>query len=179
MERRDAVEQGRAVMYTHAHKMSRTFCHRPSHIHLYHTRGRTLLSQAPHTNESILCHDHSPRTIIVTCSSRTVDPTDPERSRTPTAELHQSGTMMPRHTIGNPRHETPDLRRPVSITTLSQTAPYSVLDTTGPGQISQMPGTTAHPKFHRKYPVTVQVKRQSQVPSWYIIAKVRRQSQIP
>ena len=166
-------------MYTRTQNEPYPFRQGPSRINIYHTRGRTLLSQVQHTNESILCHEPSPRTIIVTCPSCTVDPTDPERSRTPTAELHQSGTMMPRHTIGNPRHETPDLRRPVSITTLSQTAPYSVLDTTGPGQISQMPGKTAHPKFHRKYPVTVQVKRQSQVPSWYIIAKVRRQSQIP
>ena len=52
---------------------------------VYHTRGRTLLSQAPHTNESILCHEPSPGTIVVTCPSCTVYPTDPERSRTPTA----------------------------------------------------------------------------------------------
>ena len=55
------------------------------HVSIYHTRGRTLLSQAPHTNESILCHEPSPGTIVVTCPSCTVYPTDPERSRTPTA----------------------------------------------------------------------------------------------
>ena len=69
----------------------------------YHTRGRALMAQAPHTNESIHCHVPWPRTINVTCPSCTVYPTDPERPRTPTAELHHSGTMMPRHTIGNPR----------------------------------------------------------------------------
>ena len=68
------------------------------HINIYHTRGRTLLTQTPHTNESILCHEPSPpRTIIVTCPSCTVYPTDPERSRTPTAMPHHSGIMMPRH----------------------------------------------------------------------------------
>ena len=46
-------------------------------------QGRTTLSQAQHTNESILCHIFSPRTIIATCPSCTVYPTDPERSRTP------------------------------------------------------------------------------------------------
>ena len=35
------------------------------HINICHKRGRTLLSQAPHTNESILCHKLSPRTVIV------------------------------------------------------------------------------------------------------------------
>ena len=86
-----------------------------------HTRGRTLLSQAPHTNDSILSREHSPRTIIVKCPSCAVDPTDPERSRTPTAELHHSGTMMPRHTTGNPRYETADIRRPVSSHRIHQT----------------------------------------------------------
>ena len=145
-----------------------------THIYIYsgvyHTRGRTLLSQSPHTNESILCHEPSPRT-IVTCPSCTVYPTDPVRSRTPAAELHHSGTMMSRHTIGNPIYETPDLRRPVLITAVSQTAPYySVLDTTGPGQTSQIPRKTAHPKFHPKYAAIAQVKRQYQLPS-YVIAK--------
>ena len=60
------------------------------YINLYHTRGRSLLSQAPHTNESILCHKLSPRTIIVTCPSCTVYPTDLERSRTPTVKLYHS-----------------------------------------------------------------------------------------
>ena len=69
------------------------------HPGIYFTRGRTLLSQAPHTNESILCHEPSPRANFVTCPSGTVYPTDPERSRTTTAELHHSGTMMPRLTI--------------------------------------------------------------------------------
>ena len=91
------------------------------HIYIY-TRVRTLLSQAPHTNESILCHEPSPGTIVVTYPSCTVYPTDPERSRTPTAELHHSRTMMPCHTIGNLRYETTDLRRPVSITAVTQRA---------------------------------------------------------
>ena len=46
----------------------------------YHTRGRTWLSQAPHTSESILCHKLSPRAITFTCPSCTVYPTDPDRS---------------------------------------------------------------------------------------------------
>ena len=54
--------------------------------------------------------------------SCTVYATDPERSRTPKPKLHHSGTMTHRHTIGNPRHETPDLRRQVSTTAASQTA---------------------------------------------------------
>ena len=101
--------------------LSQTLEH--TQIYVYRTRGRTLLSQSPHTNESILCHKISLCTIIVTCPSCTVYPTGPERSRTPTAELHHSRSMMPRHTIAKPRYETPDLRRPVSITVVSQTAP--------------------------------------------------------
>ena len=57
------------------------------HTHIYHTRGRTLSSQSRHTNESILCHEPSPRTIIIMCPSLTVYPTEPERSRTLTAEI--------------------------------------------------------------------------------------------
>ena len=53
------------------------------HINIYHTRGRTLLSQAPHTNEPILCHERSPRTNVATCPCCTVDPIDSGRSRTP------------------------------------------------------------------------------------------------
>ena len=123
VERRDAAEQEGTVMYIKTHKMSRTFSSWALSQNIYHTRGRTLLSQAPHASESILYHEPSPRTIIVTCPICTVYPTDPERSRTPTTELHHSGIMMPRHTIGNPGYETPDLRRPVSITVVSQTAP--------------------------------------------------------
>ena len=114
-------------MYTRTQNEPYPFRQGPSRINIYHTRGRTLLSQVQHTNESILCHEPSPRTIIVTCPSCTVDPTDPERSRTPTAEVHHSGTMTPRHRIGKPRCETPDLRRPVSITAVSQTAITSTL----------------------------------------------------
>ena len=73
-------------MYTRTQNERYLFVTGP-HISLYHTRGRALLSQAPHTSESILCHKLSPRTIINTCPSCTVYLTDPERSRTTTAEL--------------------------------------------------------------------------------------------
>ena len=105
------------IYYIHKYHILR------SRLYIYHSRGRTLLSQSPHTKESIICHKLSPRIILVTCPSCTVYPTDPERSRTATAELHYSGAMMTRHTMGNPRRETPDLRRPVSITVVSQAPP--------------------------------------------------------
>ena len=46
--------------------------------------------------------------------------------RSHTQMSHKLSQMMPRHTIENPkyiRYETPDLRRPISITAVSQTAP--------------------------------------------------------
>ena len=51
-------------------------------------------------------------------------PAAPFIRRTPrghqhSTELHPSGTMILRHTIGNPRYETPDLRRAVSTTAVS------------------------------------------------------------
>ena len=119
MERRDAVKQERAVMYTHAHKYEPYIFVTGPHINIYFEvshAGPYLVVTAP---TSILCHKLPPRNIIVTCPSCTVHLTDPERSRTPTAELHPSG-MMPRHTIGHPRYKTPDLRRPGSITAVSQ-----------------------------------------------------------
>ena len=66
-------------------------------------------------------HTPSSRTNNVEYPGRTVYLTDPERWRTPRAELHHSGTMMPRHTIGNPRYETADIRRPVSSHRIHQT----------------------------------------------------------
>ena len=69
-------------VHTRTHNEPYLFVMGP-HINIYHTRGRTLLSQAPYTNESILCRELSPRTNLVTCPSCTVDPTDTERSRTP------------------------------------------------------------------------------------------------
>ena len=42
-------------------------------------RAVPCLSQAPHTNKSILCHEPWPRTVIITSPSCTVHPTEPER----------------------------------------------------------------------------------------------------
>ena len=76
--------------------------HTTEYIHIYHKQGGTLLSQAPHINESILFHEPSSRSIIVTCPSCNVYPTGPERWRTPTAELHHSGTsQIPSKIRGN------------------------------------------------------------------------------
>ena len=63
--------------------------HGPSHIYtyIYYTRGRTWLSQAPHTNESILYHRLSSRTINVTYRGPTVYPTA-SKGHQHLAELH-------------------------------------------------------------------------------------------
>ena len=54
------------------------------------------------------------------------------RGQEHSAELHHSGTMMPRHTIGNPRYETSDLRTSVSITVVSQTHLHMFTQRTDP-----------------------------------------------
>ena len=61
----------------------------------YHTRCRAWLSQAPHSNESIICRRSSSRTNIVTCLGRTVYPTDPEWPPTPSraASLTNNDTV--------------------------------------------------------------------------------------
>ena len=80
---------------------------------MYITREAVPCCHRPYTQTSrSFCHNRSPRIIIVTYPSCTVYSTDPQRSRTPTAELHHSAILMPRHEKGNPRYETPDLRRP-------------------------------------------------------------------
>ena len=82
-------------------------------VSIYHTRGSTWLSQAPHTNESIVCRRPSSRTINVTYPATSFIRLTPSCQEHPADELHHSGKIMPRHTTGNPRHETAD-RRPVS-----------------------------------------------------------------
>ena len=50
-------------------------------------------------------------------------------------------------------------------TAYTKQPPYAVLDTTGPGQLSQMPGKTGNPNSIEKYLTINSVKRQSQIPS--------------
>ena len=103
--------------------MARTLLSRAL-THINHTQGPTWSSQVPHTNESIICHRPSSRTVSLLPRTQAVPFIRlTSRGHQHPAELHHSRTLMPRHTIGNPRHGTPDLRRPVSITPVSQTPP--------------------------------------------------------
>lgn len=63
---------------------------------------------------SILCRRPSSRTINVTYPATSFIRLTPSCQEHPADELHHSGKIMPRHTTGNPRHETADIRRPVS-----------------------------------------------------------------
>lgn len=109
-------------------------------------QGRTLLLKALHTNASILCHEMNlcPAPLLSRAPAVPLIRLTPRGEEHP-AELHHLGTMIPRHERGHLRYKTPDLRRPVSKTSVSQQPPYSGLDTTGPGKISQMPGKRANP----------------------------------
>ena len=117
-ERRDAVEHGRAVMYTHAHMMMLTFLSRAlSHIYIYITRGGVPCCHMPNipTSRSLV-------TSLRPVPLLSRDPAGPIILLTPRSHKHHhSETMMPRHTIRNSRYETPDLRRPVSSHHVHQT----------------------------------------------------------
>ena len=137
-------------------------CHRPLQTHTSHA-GPYLVVTGPTHNESILCHRPSSRTINVTCP-----PVVPFIRLTPRghqhpAELQHAGTMMPRHTMRT-SDMTPQIARDqYRQSQYHKQPPYSVLDTTDPGQLSQMPVKTAvNARLHRKYLIIAKVKRQSQ-----------------
>ena len=101
------------------------------HMNICHTRGRTWLSHAPHTDGWILCHELSPRTIVVTCPGRTACPTDPERSRT------LSRAISLRYNGATPHNRKPQIWNPrspeASIDNCSITNTWCITDLTTAG----------------------------------------------
>ena len=94
-----------------------------AHIYVYVTRGAVPGYHRPHIQTI--------RSFVTSFSSVQLlsrAPAVPFIRLTPRgqehpAELHHSGTMMPRHNLGNPKYGTADIQRPVSTHCIHQTAP--------------------------------------------------------
>ena len=98
----------------------RLYIHILRSIFLYHTRGVPDCHR-PHTQTSrSFVTSFRPVPLLPRAPAVPLIRLTPRGQEHP-AELHHSGTMMPRHTIGNPRYEATDIRRPVSSNRVHQT----------------------------------------------------------